>query len=275
MSADASSSADTTPTSMPTPITGAGSADLATESEDPRELRALLDRARERLSFYESFDRMIAEQMRRAGEMMAETVALREQAAQAVRDREAIDKAVRDERERHRAVLESALAEVRNAQPVIDTMVARLQDAIEDIAPPESTPDGTSTETPVSPAVFEPVQAEAEPAETPSAEPETTNPAPEEDLPAPEPEAVSPEPTSIEVLAHGVPSATTAIGLQAMLRGIDTITRVDAREFADGELRLHVECDGPIAEDAFSDWLAKNSGSLVSWNAKAIELSFS
>jgi hypothetical protein len=78
----------------------------------------------------------------------------------------------------------------------------------------------------------------------------------------------------VEVLAHGVPSAATAIGLQTMLRGLDAITRVDAREFADGELRLHVECAGPIADDAFSEWLAHNSGSLVSRNAKAIELSF-
>lgn len=60
---------------------GVGSSDLATESSDPDELRALLKRARERLSFYEGFDRVIAENIRRSGELMLETLTMREQVA--------------------------------------------------------------------------------------------------------------------------------------------------------------------------------------------------
>lgn len=285
---DPKSSADTTPTDTPTalptaaPVTGAGSAELVTESNDPAELRALLQRARERLSFYESFDRMIGEQMRRTGEMMAETVSLREQAAQAIRDREAIDQAVREERERHRAVLEGALAEVRNARPVIDAMVARLQSAIETISDAEPLPERSLDQRPASPSGPPEdrgerdtddagAAADAAPAETESQVP---TPAPEEDLLEPEDDTDETSPSSIEVLAHGVPSATTAIALQSMLRGLDTVTNVDAREFADGELRLHVECTGPIADDALTGWLGKHSGRLVSRNDNAIELGF-
>lgn len=288
MSAPDYGTPDQPPTSPHAPVAGVGSTDLATDSSDPQELRALLDRARERLSFYESFDKIIAENLRHTGEMMAETVALRERAAEEVRKRQEADKAVEAERERYRSLLQSALAEVRTAQPVIDAMVARLQGALD-----EMDEDGRSTpaETTFPVAEAAPVETTATPEPerfapdvpgiaTPGAsdsvlteEPATAVPLSEED--APETPVVIDGPSSIEVLAHNVPSAATAIGLQQMLRELDVITRVDTREFADGELRLHLEITGAIPDDTFSDWLARNSGSLVSRNAKAIELSFS
>lgn len=280
----------TAPAAFPPPAAGAGSADLTTDSNDPQELRALLERARERLSFYESFDKIIAENMRRTSEMMTETVALREQAAREAEKRQAADTATEAEREHNRALLESALAEVRTARPVIDSMVARLQGALDAIGstPAESQPEAavpaphvqpepaieaitpTSPEperlTPDVPAMAspEPPAAKEPAAETPSKTPESV-----EDI-----SASDESPATIEILAHGVPSAATAIGLQQMLREIDVIRRVDAREFADGELRLHVECAGQIPDERFTEWLSHNSGSLVSRNAKAIELSF-
>ncbi len=279
----------TAPAAFPTPASGAGSADLSTDSNDPRELRALLDRARERLSFYESFDKIIAENMRHTGEMMAETVALRERAASEAKEREAADARMRAEREHHRALLEGALDEVRNVQPMLASMAERLQEALDAIgsAPAETQPE-TVVPAPVQPepAVEEiassapeperltpdvPAMASPEPpaTEQPAAETPATTPEPVEDA-SPSDES----PATIEILAHAVPSAATAIGLQQMLREIDVIRRVDAREFADGELRLHVECAGDIPEERFTEWLAHNSGSLVSRNAKAIELSF-
>ncbi len=278
----------TAPAAFPTPASGAGSADLSTDSNDPRELRALLERARERLSFYESFDKIIAENMRRTGEMMAETVALRERAASEVKERETADAAMRAEREQHRALLEGALGEVRNVQPMLASMAERLQEALDAIGsgPAEPQPQVAVPAPPIQPepAVEEiaiesperltpdvPAMARPEPpaseetaAETPAGMPE-----PAADLGAPDE-----SPATIEILAHAVPSAATAIGLQQMLREIDVIQRVDAREFADGELRLHVECAGEIPDERFTEWLAHNSGSLVSRNAKAIELSF-
>lgn len=272
----------TAPAAFPTPASGAGSADLATDSNDPRELRPLLERARERLAFYESFDKIIAENLRRTGEMMAETVALRERAASEAKERAAADAAIQAERERHRALLEGALDEIRAVQPMLASMTARLQAALDAMsaapaeAPRAQVPEpvtgtveiaaepGPERLTPDVPAMASPEPPMTEEPEAPTASAEPVVDAPVSDE----------SPATIEILAHGVPSAATAIGLQQMLREIDVIRRVDAREFADGELRLHVECAGEIPDERFNDWLARNSGSLVSRNAKAIELSF-
>lgn len=275
-------------TDVPTPASAAGSADLTTDSKDPQELQALLERARERLSFYESFDKIIAENMRRTGEMMAETVALRERAASEAKERAAADAAVQAERERHRALLEGALDEIRNVRPMLTSMTARLQEALDalGIASTEAPQSGNTVQAMPEPAVEEVVVPSPEPERlTPDvpamASPEppvADDPAPEAPIEPPPPIVTEPvldeTPATIEILAHGVPSAATAIGLQQMLREIDVIRRVDAREFADGELRLHVECAGDIPDEHFTEWLAHNSGSLVSRNAKAIELSF-
>lgn len=302
----AQAAAAAAPNPIPTPVSGASSADLTTESNDPQELRTLLERARERLSFYESFDRIIGENLRRTGEMMEETVALREQAAQAAaraaEERAAADAALQAERERYRALLENALAEVRAAQPVINSMVTRLQGALDEISADHdapgtpSTPESETIVEPEAPASHDetPVEPEPNPAKEPHGDPENIVEvtAPEEDEPEhaePDEEILATEeekdvpplpaeetgPQVLDVLAHGVPSAATAIGLQQMLRDLDPVTRVDAREFADGELRLHVECTGALPETPLADWLSRNSGSLVSRNGKAIELTFS
>lgn len=282
---------------MPTPTVGSGSADLVTDSNDPQELHALLERARERLSFYESFDRIIGENLRRTGEMMAETVAFREQAAQAARERAEADAALQADRERYRALIEDALSEVRTAQPVIDSMVHRLQSALDELAgdsettPPPALPAETETLARSSPepatdqdtSSAPDIESAEEEAPAENSEPmlSANTDADEqsdvsgaaEDIPA-QPTALS-GPTSMDVIAHGVPSAATAIGLQQMLRKLDPVTKVEAREFADGELRLHVECSGPVPDEPVAAWLSRNSGSLVGRNTKAIEVRFS
>lgn len=279
------SAPDQTPKSLPSPVAGAGSADLTTDSSDPQELRALLDRARERLSFYESFDRIIADNLRHTGEMMAETVALRERAAEEVRKRQQADQAIEAERARYHSLLEDALSEVRTAQPMIDALIARLQGALDEISSSDRSAliapaaEVTPVETPVAPEP-ERLTADVPDVATPDAsEPPLAEESPVEttqaDEIAEEAPAAREAPSSIEILAHGVPSAATAIGLQQMLRNVDVISRVDTREFADGELRLHLECTGEIPDETFTEWLAHNSGSLVSRNPKAIELSFS
>lgn len=274
---------------VPAPV----SADLATDSNDPQELRRLLERARERLSFYESFDRIIGENLRRTGEMMEETVALREKAAQAAAEaaeaRARADEELRKERERYRTVIEGALGEVRSTREVVDGMVSRLEGALEEVSvdvpvgEPEPAPEEPTAEQ--EPDTKEEADVTEEPQESP--EPETVEEeephgdpenveavtAPEEDIP--EQPIVETGPQVLDVVAHGVPSAAMAIGLQQMLRELDTVTRVDAREFADGELRLHVECTGVLPDEPLASWLSRNSGSLVSRNGRTIELTFS
>jgi hypothetical protein len=299
------------PGTIPAPV----SADLATDSNDPQELRRLLDRAVERLSFYESFDRTIGETLRRTGEMMEETVALREQAKQAAAEadaaRSAAEETIRHERTRYRMLMEGALSEVRTARPVLDAMISRLEGALTDLsgdngAEITDTADIVPTAAEAAESTGEPKFSDEHPApdttaeamdiEVSGPEPEVPEPneepiaAPEEDEPEhPAADDVDPEATSedgedaseadtspgvIDVIAHGVPSAATAIGLQQMLRELDTVSRVDAREFADGELRLQVECTAPFPEQPLAEWLSQNSGSLVSRNGTAIELSF-
>src|SRR5690606_21660333 len=67
------------PGTIPAPV----SADLATDSNDPQEVRRLLDRAVARLSFYEASDRTLGETVRRTGARTEETGALGERARQA------------------------------------------------------------------------------------------------------------------------------------------------------------------------------------------------
>jgi hypothetical protein len=78
----------------------------------------------------------------------------------------------------------------------------------------------------------------------------------------------------MDVLAHGVPSARIAISLQKMLRGLDVVSSVEAREFADGELRLAVTATDTLPVDALSIWLTDNHGELTSTGDTVTEISF-
>ena len=299
-------------TGIPSPPSGAGAADLATDSNDPQVLRELLDRARERLAFYESFDRIIGENIRRSGELMVETVALREQAqalaAQSAKDHAAFAATRQAERDRYRALIEQALGEVSTVRPVIDAIVTRFESVLteldesieaEDVVMNEASSTNVPTApTPVEPSATSPdldTESEEAPsppdleidveasAEEPTAEPgtETTGMIAVEAAPAPDVESgVTPQaPTthgdrSIDVLAHGVPNARVAISLQKMLREMDVVSSVEAREFANGELRLAIQAKDSLPEIDLAAWLANNNGELMSVSASVMELTF-
>jgi hypothetical protein len=296
-------------TGIPTPPGGAGAADLATDSTDPQILRELLDRARERLAFYESFDRIIGENIRRSGELMVETVALREQ-AQALATQSAMERAAfaatrQAERDRYRALVGQALHEVSAIRPLIDAMVTRFERVIEELG------EDTDTETDASAAPIPPIISAAsaipesspetsetdevasapvddEPARAPGIAPSAEEPAREtteitaiEDAPTPEaapkvsPEAPSAEGArGIDLLAHGVPNARIAISLQKMLRELDVVSSVGAREFANGELRLAILATDALPEAALANWLGDNNGELTSNSSSVTELTF-
>lgn len=129
----ASSASDTHPV-LPKPQGGSGSHDLSTESSDPEVLRQHLERARERLTFYESFDRIIGENIRRSGELMLETISLREEAQE--RDRvvaqlEAERNAARAaEHSRNQTLLSGLLAEADSALAGLTLLRQKLADAL-------------------------------------------------------------------------------------------------------------------------------------------------
>jgi len=278
-------------TGIPTPATGAGAADLVTSSDDPSVLRDMLDRARDRLAFYESFDRIIGENIRRSGELMVETVALREQAqAQAAAiaaERAAFEVARQADRETYRTLVQTALSEVTATRPIIDGLVERLQAAL--VAFGEEAPAATAA---LPAAIASPAEAEPEPAPEaapqppPKAEEVEAAPAPEQaqaaatetktETPVEEDAAaIAAEPAgphTVEILAHGIQTAAVAIALQRTLRELEKVSTVEAREFANGVLRLKVVVDGRIEPGDLASWMEAHEGRIATASPTVMEI---
>ncbi|HEV2106679.1 MAG TPA: hypothetical protein VGR16_00290 [Thermomicrobiales bacterium] len=69
-----------------------------------------------------------------------------------------------------------------------------------------------------------------------------------------QPDTSRSEPRAITVLVHGVPRAATALSLQRHLAGLDHVAAVEAREYAEGVLRLQVTSTRPLAFDDLVRW---------------------
>lgn len=282
-------------TGIPSPTTGAAAGDLVTTSDDPAILRELLDRARERLAFYQSFDRIIGENIRRSGELMVETVALREEAkAQAVAfaaERAAFEASRQADREAYRTLVQNALNDVAATRPVIDGLVERLQAALVGFGEEptaEDAPAEAVSEAPEAPAEEIEAAPEAETVEASATEAEAVQPdevASEPQTPAPvnaseppveEDAAASAVPASgprtVEILAHGVQTAAIAIALQRTLRELEKVSNVEAREFANGVLRLQTVVDGAIERADLAPWLEAHEGRITSATPTVLEI---
>lgn len=128
-----------------------------------------LERARERLAFYESFDRLIQENIARAGELVRETLSLRDGATEELRAARAeVERSLSDERARHQAMLvelRDDLASLRaHLGGLEQRVVAALSTVGERAATPAFTPPaapavetGAREEAPVEPARIEEV----------------------------------------------------------------------------------------------------------------------
>lgn len=62
------------------------------------------------------------------------------------------------------------------------------------------------------------------------------------------------EPRSVMVLVHGVPRAAAALSLQRHLHGLEYVDSVEAREYAEGILRLQVTANRELALDDLRSW---------------------
>ncbi|MBA2277415.1 MAG: hypothetical protein H0W06_06585 [Chloroflexia bacterium] len=211
----------------PSPAPGAITADLAADTDDPAILKQRLSRARERLGFYESFDRIIQENIRRSGELMLEAIALREQAQASVVD--ADERMEREQRlsarEAHVSTLLADLQErIGQARSVLDGLDEQIRSALPDL-------------------IGETVPGAAPPA------------APEPDLSTTEAAvAAVEEPRVVEVLVHGVPRAAVALSLQRHLGTLAHVVTVEAREFAEGILRLQVTTVRQLGAADLAGW---------------------
>ncbi|MGB3329726.1 MAG: hypothetical protein WBA46_12275, partial [Thermomicrobiales bacterium] len=121
------------PARIPTPDGGLGSHELEIDSDDPAVLRQALQRARERLAFYEGFDRIIGENIKRSGELMLETIALREDAQAAEQARIAreteVEAAHRAERDRTQTLLTALQDEIAGFQATTASLASRVAEA--------------------------------------------------------------------------------------------------------------------------------------------------
>ena len=278
---------------IPTPTIGAGSADLRTASDDPVELQRLLELARERLAFYESFDRIIGENVRRSGELMLERISLREQvearAASAARERAEQEARITESRSQYQGLLRDLMREVNTLRTSLDDMQARLQRAEDALGSDkevesDSAPDGEPDSDPASPSLDDeegdaPEEASPIPDRTATiAAMEAGGAAPPA---APEP-ASGPHPAAarevwetsqvVELIAHGVPRAADALSLQRYLGGLDHVAGVEAREFAEGVLRLQITARTPISVDDIHGWPGNPTVRVLQHQPKVIEI---
>lgn len=248
----------------PTPAPGTITADLASDTDDPVILKQRLTRARERLGFYESFDRIIQENIRRSGELMLEAISFREQAqareSEANESRAARDRRLAEREEQQARILDDLLTDIERSRATLATLGDRVQSALYelrgvplDVSDTEPEPVTTVPE-PASPAAQQAeIAVEAGGAPEAIAEPEipdAATPTPDVDV-GPEP---APEPRTVEVLVHGVPRAAVALSLQRHLGTVADVLTVEAREFAEGVLRLQVTSLRPLAATDLDGW---------------------
>jgi hypothetical protein len=224
--------------SIPQPRVGAGSVDLVTETQDIAELRDLLARARERLSFYESFDRIVGENIKRSGELMLETIHLREQADATAREaaqaKAEFDTRLKLERKRHHDLLAGLFGDLDGLQSQLESFRSKLQATVSAIDELEPLADASEDREMAAPTV-DPVAAEIPVAA------------------AVQPKVVDHTKT-IDALFHGIPDPGTAMQLQRHLNDVDSVSNVEAREFAEGILRLQVTSTRPLLASDFAKW---------------------
>jgi hypothetical protein len=224
-----------------------------TVSDSKSQAETDLDRARERLSFYEQFDEIIKQNIASSSALLKEASAR-------------FDSDFAEERDNYRAVLSDILDEVTTLQAQSERLARRVSDALEEfetrlpsnVEPTvgSSVPDIAAEAPPETVAVVNaaattnlkrPDRA-ASRASAPVAEASV--------LPETAPATVLPptEPTSTTLLVHGVPRASAALGLKSYIEKLDFVTSVEPREFAAGLLRLQVDGARPLTLGDLAGW---------------------
>ncbi len=252
-----------------------GPAGLGTESPEVRELRAHLERAQDRLSFYEGFDRVITENVRRSGELMGEMLAMRESMTASAR-RES-----QRERERIAAHLGAVETDFGAIRAQFDGVAGQLADLRRSLEAESRQPPAAEHDSP-------PVVPDRAPGSPPAPVHDSDSslvnlqPAP---VPSPAPvrapgTATVPKtpgaewdsPQVIDVIAHHVTRATIALSLQRYLGDLKAVAGVEAREFAEGVLRMQVTAHQPFTRHDFSGWNDGGQFTVVELQPNIVEL---
>jgi hypothetical protein len=192
-------------------------------------LRAELDQLRQRLRFYEGFDRIIQDNISRASELLR---AAEEERALAARELIAAREDAARTAQRQRSLLIDLAAEAQAlSRRILDAVDAVQGFAIDPAPEPES-----ATEPPP-PALADRPAAAAEAVAEPPADPAGGGAAADQGV------AAVPSrngPRSMTVIVHGVPDARAALSLQRHLARVAGGGTVLAREFMDGIARFEV-----------------------------------
>ncbi len=235
---------------LPARPAGSLTNDLASDTDDLATLRQRLDRARERLAFYESFDRIIQENIRRSSELMIEATELHERAERAIavqaEAQAALDQQRADDRAHYATLLSDLQNELGRTRAALDGITARVTSALAGpAADTVATPDESATASAESTAAPAPASIGGAPAVPPASITADVGAA----------SALAPQsPRTVEVLVHGVPTARVAISFQNHLRGLDQVSEVEAREFVEGLLRLQVTATGDLGTNELAGW---------------------
>lgn len=266
----------------PAAVPGTITADLASDTDDPVLLKQRLTRARERLGFYESFDRIIQENIRRSGELMLEAITFREHAqaqeSEANESRAALDQRLAERDEQQARILNDLLTDIERSRATLATLSDRVQSALYEL---HGVPIVEAEPVPV-PAVAAPIAAIPQPLDAvtavePTAAPEVALEPDVPEVPTAEIERTTeqtsaPEPRTVEVLVHGVPRAAVALSLQRHLGTIADILTVEAREFAEGVLRLQVTSLRPLAEPDLEGWQDGDNPTILRTDPTVLEI---
>jgi hypothetical protein len=268
---------------LPRPQVGAGSSELQSETTDVDELRSLLARARERLSFYEGFDRIIGENVKRSGELMLETITLREKAEEATREanalRDTLEATLAAERQRHQAMLGElgeALDHLTGQVEIFRLKLSGTMQAISGLLPqgsgsPEKHAPASESDSAVPEAAAAMMETEAGGVPIEPETSTTSGDGPSTTTPAPKTPGTS-RARTVDALFHGIPDPATALQLQRYLGDLGTVSSVQAREFADGILRLQVTVSQPLTAADFASWSGSRALQVVREQANVIEI---
>ncbi len=201
--------------------------------------------ARDRPSAHDGFGQLIADNVRRSGDLMLEMLAMRDSMAAATeregaRERERLGAGLAD--------LEAGLVAVRSQIDALAGQVGNLRRSLPAIPVPNAEPPAQARAAPVR-QDLPPVPSPAPPEPSPA-----TDESPAEPDVAPDLAAEWPAPQVIDVIVHRVHRATIALSLQRYLGALDAVAGVEAREFAEGVLRMQVTARRPLAASDLDGW---------------------
>jgi len=203
-----------TQTSPPLTERQSGTGPLSPNGDSSHELAAELARLRERFIAYEHLDHQLDEMVSGLTDLLRGATELRRRTNQDIAAAIArCEELIASDRANHRGILSSLLADLDAAQrrtASVTAAVANLKTELADIT--RRLPASENPTVDPSSAVRRPPSA--------------------------------PSPLALTIL--GVPSIASALMLQRFIASLDPVTAIQTREFAAGELRLHLELTQPF-----------------------------